>query len=52
MYKTFICLRYLARKRITWFSVVSVALGVMALVVVMSVMHGFTDLLRDSMHGV
>ncbi|MFH0963320.1 MAG: ABC transporter permease [Planctomycetota bacterium] len=51
MYKTFICLRYLARKRITWFSVVSVTLGVMALIVVMSVMHGFTGLLKASMHG-
>ena len=51
MYKWFICLRYLAKKRITWFSVGSVTLGVLALVVVMSVMHGFTGLLRDSMHG-
>lgn len=51
MYKTFICLRYLAKKRITWFSVVSVLLGVMALVVVMGVMHGFTGFLRKSMRG-
>ena len=52
MYKTFICLRYLAKKRITWFSVVSVLLGVMTLVVVMSVMHGFTGFLRQAMQGI
>jgi len=51
VYKTFICLRYLAKKRITWFSVISVLLGVMALVVVMSVMHGFTRFMRESMQG-
>jgi len=51
VYKTFICLRYLAKKRITWFSVISVLVGVMALVVVMSVMHGFTRFMRESMQG-
>jgi len=51
VYKLVICLRYVIRKRITWFSVGSVILGVMALVVVTSIMMGYTEFLRASTRG-
>lgn len=51
MYKLVVCLRYVIKKRITWFSVGSVILGVMALVVVTSIMMGYTAFLRASTRG-
>jgi len=44
-------LRYLLKKRITFFSIASVGLGVMALVVVLSVMGGFTQHIRHIIRG-
>jgi ABC-type lipoprotein release transport system permease subunit len=41
MYRFVLALRYLRARKITYFSVVGVAIGVMALIVVMAVMEGF-----------
>ena len=58
-FEWFVSLRYLKAKRkhsfislITLISVAGVALGVMALIVVLSVMTGFTDELRDKILGI
>lgn len=58
-FEWFVCLRYLKAKRkqgfISLISVISVAgvmLGVMALIVVLSVMTGFTDEFRDKILGI
>ena len=58
-FEWFICLRYLKAKRkqsfislITVISVVGVAVGVMALIVVLAVMTGFTDEFRAKILGV
>jgi lipoprotein-releasing system permease protein len=58
-FEWFICLRYLKAKRkqsfislITIISVVGVAVGVMALIVVLAVMTGFTDEFRAKILGV
>lgn len=57
-YELLISLRYLFGRRkerfigmISWFSVFGIALGVMALIVVISVMSGFDRELRDKMVG-
>ena len=57
-YELFIALRYLRAKRkqvfislITLISIVGVAIGVMALILVMGVMTGFTDDLREKILG-
>ncbi len=51
MYKLFISLRYLRRKKITFFAVAGVAVGVMTLIVVLSVMNGFDKELRSKIRG-
>ncbi len=51
MYKLFISLRYLRRKKITFFAVAGVAVGVMTLIVVLSVMNGFDKELRTKIRG-
>ena len=58
-FEWFVSLRYLKAKRkqsfislITIISVSGVALGVMALIIVLSVMTGFTDELRDKILGI
>lgn len=58
-FETDICLRYLKAKReqgfislITFISVAGVAVGVMALIVVLAVMTGFTSELRNKIIGV
>jgi len=58
-FEWFVSLRYLKAKRkqsfislITVISIAGVALGVMALIVVLSVMTGFTDELRDKILGI
>ncbi len=51
MYKLFISLRYLRRKKITFFAVAGVAVGVMTLIVVLSVMNGFDRELRTKIRG-
>ena len=58
-FEWFVCLRYLKAKRkhnfislISIISVAGVAIGVMALIIVLAVMTGFTDELRDKILGV
>lgn len=58
-FEWFVSLRYLKAKRkqsfislISFISVAGVAIGVMALIVVLSVMTGFTDELRDKILGI
>lgn len=58
-FETFICLRHLGSRRrhgfislITAISIGGVAVGVMALIVVLAVMSGFTSELRDKILGV
>ena len=57
-YEVFLALRYLRAKRkqaflsiITWISVAGIAIGVMALILVLGVMTGFTDDLRTKILG-
>lgn len=55
-YKTLVTLRYLRSRKgfsslVTWFSMVGIALGVAALIVVMSVMAGFRADLLDKILG-
>ena len=52
MFKRFVSRRYLRTKRITWFAILGVALGVMTLVVVMSVMRGFANYATDTMGAI
>lgn len=51
MYKLVIMLRYLRSKRLVIFSIAGVAVGVMALIVVLSVLQGFSKELRASIRG-
>lgn len=52
MYKLVLVLRYLRKRKITIFPIAGVALGVMALVVVLSVMEGFDTDLRSRIRGI
>ena len=52
MYKYLLCCRYLKTRYIALASVVSVMLGVATMIVVNSVMAGFSDKMRDRLHGV
>ncbi|MCF6158146.1 MAG: FtsX-like permease family protein [wastewater metagenome] len=51
MYKLFISLRYLRSRKISFFAVAGVAVGVMTLIVVLSVMNGFDRELRSRIRG-
>jgi lipoprotein-releasing system permease protein len=52
MYKLLICWRYLRTRYIALASVVSVVLGVWAMIVVNSVMEGFTSEMQNRIHGI
>ncbi len=52
MYKYLLCWRYLRTRWIALASVVSVMLGVATMIVVNSVMAGFSAKMRDRLHGV
>ena len=52
MYKYLLCWRYLRTRYIALASMVSVMLGVATMIVVNSVMAGFSEKMRDRLHGV
>lgn len=52
MYKFLLCMRYLRTRWIALASIVSVTLGVATLIVVNSVMDGFTSTMQERMHGI
>jgi lipoprotein-releasing system permease protein len=52
MYKMFLCWRYLRTRYIALVSIISVTLGVATMIVVNSVMQGFSTEMRDRLHGV
>ena len=52
MYKLLICWRYLCTRYIALVSIVSVMLGVATMIVVNSVMEGFTSEMQDRVHGI
>ena len=51
MYKFLLCLKYLRTRFLAFVCIVSVMLGVATLVVVNSVMAGFSNKLKDRFHG-
>src|ERR1043166_4921019 len=51
MYKLLLCWRYLLTRYLAMVCIVSVMLGVATLIVVNSVMSGFSTRLRDRLHG-
>ena len=51
MYKLLLCWRYLKTRYLALACVISVMLGVATLIVVNSVMSGFSEKLKDRMHG-
>jgi lipoprotein-releasing system permease protein len=52
MYKFLLCWRYLFTRYIALFSVISVIVGVGTLIVVNSVMEGFTSEMQNRIHGI
>ena len=52
MYKILLCLRYLRTRYIALASIVSVMLGVATMIVVNSVMAGFSTEMRERIHGI
>ncbi len=52
MYKYLLCWRYLRTRYIALASIVSVMLGVATMIVVNSVMAGFSEKMRERLHGV
>ena len=52
MYRWLLCWRYLRTRYIALASVVSVTLGVATLIIVNSVMDGFTKEMQEKMHGI
>jgi lipoprotein-releasing system permease protein len=52
MYKYLLCWRYLRTRYIALASIISVMLGVATMIVVNSVMAGFSDKMRSRLHGV
>jgi len=52
MYKSLLCWRYLKTRYLAMACIVSVMLGVATLIVVNSVMSGFSTMLRDRLHGI
>jgi len=52
MYKYLLCWRYLRTRYIALASVISVMLGVATMIVVNSVMAGFSEKMRERLHGV
>ena len=51
MFKLLLCLRYLRTRYLAMVCIVSVMLGVATLIVVNSVMSGFSTKLRQRLHG-
>ncbi len=51
MYRFAIALRYLRSRKITYLSVIGVAVGVAALIIVMAVMEGFEEDFKDRIRG-
>jgi lipoprotein-releasing system permease protein len=51
MYKLFLCLRYLRKRRIAFFAVAAVCLCVAMVLIVVSVMDGFLQMVRDRSRG-
>ena len=51
MYKLFLTLRYLRRRRIAFFAIGAVALCTMMVLVVMSVMGGFLEMVKERSRG-
>lgn len=51
MYKLFLCLRYLRRRRIAFFSVAAVCLCTAMVLIVVSVMNGFLQMVKDRSRG-
>ncbi len=51
MYKLLLCVRYLRTKYIALACIISVMLGVATMIVVNSVMAGFTTEMRDRLHN-
>src|SRR5713101_5370388 len=51
MYKTLLCWRYLLTRYLALACIVSVMLGVATLIVVNSVMSGFSTKLKERLHG-
>jgi len=52
MYKLLLCLRYLRTRYIALASIISVMLGVATMIVVNSVMSGFSTEMRERIHGI
>lgn len=52
MYKILLCLRYLRTRYIALASIISVMLGVATMIVVNSVMSGFSTQMRDRIHNI
>ena len=52
MYKLLLCLRYLRTRYIAMASIISVMLGVATMIVVNSVMAGFSTEMKDRIHGI
>jgi lipoprotein-releasing system permease protein len=52
VYKLLLCLRYLQTRYLAFICIVSVMLGVATLIVVNSVMSGFSTKLKDRLHGI
>lgn len=52
MYKSLLCTRYLRTRYIALASIISVMLGVATMIVVNSVMAGFSTEMRDRIHGI
>src|ERR1043165_877579 len=52
MYKFLLCARYLKTRYIALASIISVMLGVATMIVVNSVMAGFSEMMRTRLHGV
>ncbi len=51
MYKLFLCLRYLRKRRIAFFAVIAVCLCVAMVLIVVSVMGGFLQMVKDRSRG-
>jgi len=51
MYKLFLCLRYLRKRRIAFFAIAAVTLCTFMVLVVSSVMGGFLDMVRENSRG-
>jgi lipoprotein-releasing system permease protein len=51
MYKLLLCLRYMTRRKIVYFSVAGMVIGIMVLIVVTSLFGGFSREIRERIRG-